>query len=73
MNRNLFFISSIILFVITLYALNNWIAIIDVPQAKSVYMSNKKSKIVNQLFTWLTSCNWDAFFDRFHHERKGRF
>jgi len=45
MNRNLFFISSIILFVITLYALNNWIAIIDVPQAKSVYMSNKKSKI----------------------------
>ena len=45
MNRNLFFISSIILFVITLNALNNWIAIIDVPQAKSVYMSNKKSKI----------------------------
>ena len=45
MNRNLFFISSIILFIITLYALNNWIAIIDVPQAKSVYMSNKKSKI----------------------------
>jgi hypothetical protein len=45
MNRNLFFISSIILFVITLYALNNWITIIDAPQAKSVYMSNKKSKI----------------------------
>ena len=45
MNRNLFFISSIILFAIALYAINNWIMIIDVSQAKSVYMSNKNSKI----------------------------
>tara|TARA_B110000263_G_C15300154_1_gene507546 strand:- start:1886 stop:2467 length:582 start_codon:yes stop_codon:yes gene_type:complete len=45
MNRNLFFISSIILFAITLYAINNWIVIIDAPQAKSVYMSNKNAKI----------------------------
>ncbi len=45
MNRNIFFISSIILFLIVMFALNNWITIIDNPQAESVYMSNKKSKI----------------------------
>ena len=45
MNRNIFFISSIILFFIALYALNNWVLIIDRPQAKSVYMNNKNKKI----------------------------
>lgn len=45
MKRNLFFISSIILFIIVSYAINNWVAIIDKPQAKSVYMKNKKEKI----------------------------
>ena len=45
MNRNIFFISSIILFIIVQYAINNWVLIIDQPQASSVYMSNKKTKI----------------------------
>tara|TARA_B000000475_G_scaffold30335_1_gene23069 strand:- start:623 stop:1204 length:582 start_codon:yes stop_codon:yes gene_type:complete len=45
MNRNIFFISSVILFIIALYALNNWILIIDKPQAQSVYMNNKNKKI----------------------------
>ena len=45
MNRNIFFISSLLIFMICLYAINNWVKIIDVPNAESVYMSNKKSKI----------------------------
>ena len=45
MNRNIFFISSLLIFLICSYAINNWIKIIDVPNAQSVYMSNKKSKI----------------------------
>ena len=45
MKRNLFLISSIILFMFGLYIIHNWILIIDKPEATSVYMSNKEKKI----------------------------
>ncbi len=45
MNRNIFFISSLLVFLLFTYGINNWVKIIDNPNAKSVYMNNKKNKI----------------------------
>ena len=45
MNRNLILFSALIVFLIGLYAIDNWIHIINIPKAKDVYMSNKENKI----------------------------
>ena len=45
MNRNLILFSVLIVFLIGLYAINNWVSIINVPKAKNVYMNNKEKKI----------------------------
>jgi len=45
MNRNLILFSTLLFFLIALYATNNWIPIIDVSKAEDVYMSNKDKKI----------------------------
>ena len=45
MNRNLILFSTLLFFLIALYAINNWIPIIDVSKAEDVYMSNKENKI----------------------------
>ena len=45
MNRNLILFSTLVFFLIGLYAIDNWISIIDVPKAKDVYMNNKEKKI----------------------------
>jgi len=45
MNRNLILFSVLIVLLIGLYAINNWVSIIDVPKAKNVYMNNKEKKI----------------------------
>ena len=45
MNRNLILFSVLIVFLISLYAINNWVSIINVPKAKNVYMNNKEKKI----------------------------
>ena len=45
MNRNLILFSTLVFFLIGLYAIDNWISIIDVPKAKGVYMNNKEKKI----------------------------
>ena len=45
MNRNLILFSTLLFFLIALYAANNWIPIIDVSKAEDVYMSNKDKKI----------------------------
>ena len=45
MNRNLILFSILIFFLIGLYAINNWVSIINIPKAKNVYMNNKETKI----------------------------
>ena len=45
MNRNLFLLLGIFIFWIGLHAIHNWILVIDQPQAKNVYMFNKKDKL----------------------------
>jgi len=45
MNRNLILFSIVLFFLIGLYAINNWIPIINVSKAEDVYMSNKENKI----------------------------
>jgi len=45
MNRNLILFSTLLFFLIALYATNNWIPIINVSKAEDVYMSNKDKKI----------------------------
>ena len=45
MNRNLILFLVLIVFSIGLYAINNWVSIINVPKAKNVYMNNKEKKI----------------------------
>ena len=45
MNKNLILFSSLLIFFISMYAINNWIKIIDVKQAQDVYMNNKDKKI----------------------------
>ena len=47
MNRNIFFISSLLIFLICSYAINNFVKIIhiDEPNVGSVYMNDKKEKI----------------------------
>ena len=45
MNRNLFLLLGIFIFWIGLHAIHNWVLVIDQPQAKNVYMFNKKDKL----------------------------
>ena len=45
MNRNLILFSTLIIFLIGLYAIENWISIINISKAKNVYMMNKEDKI----------------------------
>lgn len=45
MNKNLILFGSLLIFFISMYAINNWIKIIDVKQAQDVYMNNKDKKI----------------------------
>ena len=45
MNRNLILFLSLVIFLLGIFIIDNWISIINVPQAKDVYMFNKDSKI----------------------------
>ena len=45
MNRNLILLSTLVVFLMGIFIIDNWIPIINISQAKDVYMFNKKSKI----------------------------
>ena len=45
MNRNLILFSTLLVFLMGIFIIDNWVPIINISQAKDVYMFNKKSKI----------------------------
>tara|TARA_B100000900_G_C20419945_1_gene650510 strand:+ start:94 stop:675 length:582 start_codon:yes stop_codon:yes gene_type:complete len=74
MNKNLILFISLIIFFVGLYALNNLIRIIDVNQARDVYMHNKDNKIKmvknfhkaakeNYIFSKMMENNKDGLID----------
>ena len=65
MNRNIFFISSLLVFLLFTYGINNWVKIIDNPNAKSVYMNNKKNKIKKvKIYHKKAKDNYILFFQK---------
>ena len=45
MNRNLILVSTLVVFLMGIFIIDNWVPIINISKAKNVYMFNKKSKI----------------------------